>query len=284
MQLAELPSGIPDIEGYKSLLCSDAFREIEAFSDAFLARNQRHLADYSRKWVPDPLHQWSRQWEYPYVCGRLAAEIARRGSQRLAVLDAGSGATFVPYFIRSHFEQADVHCCDRDGSLAETHALIGRQEHQSVDFSTSSLSMTGFQNSHFDFIYCVSVLEHTEDRREIMDEFSRILRPGGVLVVTFDISIDGRADISPTAANQLLLEVESRFTAEDQEHGDVSALSEDHHILTTTWARKLNPALLPWKNAPGPWAQLRSLFRDGRILGFPPPYTVYCLNLRKRHT
>lgn len=79
MQATELPSGIPEINQYGNLVQTSVFREIEAFSDAFLVRNQSHLAEYARKWVSDPLQNWSRQWEYPYAFSRLTAEALSRG-------------------------------------------------------------------------------------------------------------------------------------------------------------------------------------------------------------
>ena len=282
MRPTELPSGIPETDEYSNLVKTELFREMEAFSDAFLVRNRSHLAEYARKWVSDPLHNWSRQWEYPYAFGRIAAEALARGTEELCILDAGSGATFMPHFIRSCFEKSEVHCCDRDGSLEETHALINQQERQAVKFSVSPLDATRFPNDHFDCIYCVSVLEHTDNRCEIMDEFRRILKPGGLLVVTFDISIDGAGDIPPTDANQLLLEMESRYAVEGQIRGNMSALLGNPNIVTTTGAWKVNPALLPWKHAPSPWIQIKSFLRHGRKVVFPPPYTVYCLSMRKR--
>src|SRR5690606_20253176 len=73
MKTEKLSSGIPNVKDYENLARSGLFLDMEAFSSAFLIRNKQHLESYSKKWVPDPLHQWSRQWEYPFVYERIAS-------------------------------------------------------------------------------------------------------------------------------------------------------------------------------------------------------------------
>lgn len=60
-----LPDGIPLTHDYIKLIESDTFNAIEQYSNHFLSVNKSILKSYMRKWVDDPLHQWSRQWEYP---------------------------------------------------------------------------------------------------------------------------------------------------------------------------------------------------------------------------
>ncbi len=62
-----LPSGIPRIPAYEPLVSGASFVEMERASNEFLVADRDNLADYGRRWVADPLHQWSHQWEYPFV-------------------------------------------------------------------------------------------------------------------------------------------------------------------------------------------------------------------------
>ncbi|HEX7049502.1 MAG TPA: hypothetical protein VF188_04765 [Longimicrobiales bacterium] len=79
-----------------------------------------------------------------------------------------------------------------------------------------------------------------------MYEFARTLRPGGRLILTIDISPDGRWQIPRERASTLLAELGQRLISD----GDYTALLEDFdpsRMLTTRYVRELDPSLLPWK-------------------------------------
>ncbi len=44
---------------------------------------------------------------------------------------------------------------------------------------------TGYTNNFFDVIICTEVLEHITKFKLVLKEFKRILRPGGLLIITF---------------------------------------------------------------------------------------------------
>ncbi|MGH8743753.1 MAG: hypothetical protein ACREUY_05680, partial [Burkholderiales bacterium] len=100
---------MPKIPDYQRLLQSGLFKSMESFSEDFVRSQSAYLKDYRRKWVADPLHQWSRQWEYPFVFSRIS-EYARNAEPRLNILDAGSGVTFFPFFLSSRFSHAAISC------------------------------------------------------------------------------------------------------------------------------------------------------------------------------
>jgi len=79
-----LRNAIPTASDYQALLDSGLFRELESFSDAFLKDNEVALRPYASQWVADPLHQWSRQWEYPFVFER-ASRLFDRGIYRFSM-------------------------------------------------------------------------------------------------------------------------------------------------------------------------------------------------------
>lgn len=108
-----------------------------------------------------------------------------------------------------------VMCCDRDRGLATIFRRIHDTEPRSVDFRASDLSHLPFADASFTAIYCISVLEHTENWPAIVEEFHRVLKPGGRLIVTYDIALDGRRDIPPTAAKALLALLCDRFAPFD---------------------------------------------------------------------
>ena len=198
----KIRDGIPLVPDYEELLKSKSFKDLKKFSDRFLLENNDILRDYAKKWVSDPLHQWSRQWEYPFVFGKVQ-QIAEFNSKP-AILDAGSGVTFFPYLVKSKFETSSVYCCDYDTMLLSLYDEINARQEKHVECSTSDLRDLPYEEEKFHMVYCVSVLEHTDDYDAIIEEFYRVLLPDGVLVVTFDISMDGTRDIDTEKAGTLL--------------------------------------------------------------------------------
>jgi len=268
-----LPSGIPSTTEYESLVAQPFFRDIEQFSSAFLAANHSALEEYRRKWVDDPLHQWSRQWEYPFVLGLLAEEAGRRPGEKLRVLDAGSGVTFFPHLIASRLG-ATVACLDYDPALTGIFAGLREDAHQRLSFAVGDLHRLAAPDGSLDAIYCVSVLEHTRDYQEIIREFRRVLAPAGLLVVTYDISLDGRTDIAPDAADRLLEALAGEFDPIDPgAAGKVSERVARPERVTTGYFRTKRPELLPWRAAPP--SGLRGLAaRLGRPVAPAPFYDL----------
>ncbi len=260
-----LPPGIPTLAAYRQLRDSSLFKDVEAYSDAFLARNRRDLRAY--RWAPDPMRQWSRRWEYPFCLDHL---VACGGATGLAVLDAGSGITFFPFLLASR--GFHVECCDIDRSLAPIFARVSDTMGLHVPFSACDLAALPHADATFDALYCISVLEHCREYGRIVDEFSRVLRPGGLLVLSFDISLDGLWDIPPARARELLRSVGARFSVNGV--ADPAALLEhgpEAEIVTTRAALADDPRSLPW----GILSDLKSLARL-RLPRRPHKYLAFC--------
>lgn len=272
----QLHDGIPSIQEYNDLLETEAFRQMESYSDAFLKNNRSVLDKYVRQWVKDPFHQWSRQWEYMYVASQLLTLPDNLNSGR--VLDAGSGATFFPYYVSEH-STLQPECCDYDESLKKAYDAFNKNAVRPVRFSIADMRRMPYEDERFSAIYCVSVLEHTDDYETIVDEFYRILLPGGRLIVTFDISPDGRKDIDVVRGQQLLDSLHEKFFSENLLHPLFEQVNQANNF-TTLVARNMDESLLPWKK-PGLLKHLESLVSKGRRRQWPPLLTFYCLALNK---
>jgi SAM-dependent methyltransferase len=275
-------SGIPTKEEYLNILESEEFKEMEGSSNQFLSENRIHLKKYSRNWVKDPLHQWSRQWEYPFVLDRLQSILSLNAPKR--VLDAGSGITFFPYYLKSKYEMVDIDCCDRDQALQEPFQRINSQSKYKVGFLCSNLDSTIYDDKSFDCIYCISVLEHTHNYPEIVEEFLRILKPGGRLIVTFDVSLDGKHTITPENG-ELLLKVLSRDLIDDENSSPpLKSQLSNPTIFTTLFAKELDVDLLPWRRSSFVFLNIKSLLLGRGLAKWPPALTVFCLNLTKKNS
>ena len=273
------PDGIPSERDYGELIGSDDFRAMEQFSDSFLSDNKTILRDYMNKWVADPLHQWSRQWEYPFVHGRVQQMI--RHEPRPSILDAGSGLTFFPYYLNARSDAASIHCCDHDKTLTKAFDHINAGRDNIVEFSAVDLRDLPYDDESFHMVYCISVLEHTDDYEKIIEGFHRILRPGGTLVVTLDIYLDGTREIDADKGTALLTSLGNLFDKDSNLSLDLHSHISISGILTTLTAKDIDASLLPWK-LPSFLYRIKSFIATGRFGSWPPPLTVFCLCSTKR--
>jgi SAM-dependent methyltransferase len=238
----KIPSGIPTTDDYQAVTGSGLFRDMETYSGEFLAAHPVVQASYG--WVADPLHQWSRQYEYPFVLQRILDELQRRNGASVDVLDAGSGATFFPYQLESVLPGGSITCCDYDASLAPIFDAVNRERESAVRFEQADLRKLPFDEASFDIVYCISVLEHTNSYGEIAREFHRVLRPGGLLVATYDIGLDGVSEISPREARALNESVVATFGNSDLADG---AFDLPGDAITSASIGRRQPELLPWR-------------------------------------
>lgn len=275
------PPGIPTIRAYGEILQSSVFREIEAFSDQFLNEYDSLLRDYGRKWVTDPLHQWSRQWEYPFALAQIQDWLNTHRQDEVTILDAGSGVTFFPFCLASKFPFVRVVCCDQDEALTSTYASIINDTGLPVGFSVADLHQLPYADASCDIAFSISVMEHTDAYEAIFREFRRVLRPGGMLVLTFDIALGGVNELIDGRAQHLLQTAEQFFSPLPGPLKLESALNPPAGptaILTTKYIRRTNKKLLPWKYSY--LAPLKNLIRKSAEIPFQN-LTVFCLALQK---
>ncbi len=211
----------------------------------------------SRAFGGDAPLGWSRQWEYPWILAQLPED---GGGRRL--LDAGSGYRFfTPLLARRGFA---VEACDLDPRVGPRleRAAAGLP----LRFRVQDLTRLDYEDACFDFVCCVSVLEHTADPAAVVREFRRCLAPGGILLLTFDVSVRGDRDIPLPRARALVallereLEPLSPFAHRECLEGNALAASPD--VLRTSWFRECAPELLPWGFASRAWL---SGLRRGRL-------------------
>jgi SAM-dependent methyltransferase len=276
-----LLSGIPTDHNYRSLIRSGKFQEMEKFSENFLSVNKKFLGKYAQRWVKDPLHQWSRQWEYPYVFNRVETVLQNKRVSK--TLDAGSGITFFPYFIKSLYPETEIYCVDNDAQLEAVYQQINAHGKERINFLCSDLKELPFPPEQFDVIYCVSVLEHTDDYAGIIEGFHKTLKPGGKLVITFDLSLDGTRDINVEKGTQLLKSLTEKFDSREDVPLELNSIISAPDIFTTHTAKKIDPGLLPW-TLPQLVYRLNSFIRGTRFGAWPPLLTVFCLSLENKPT
>jgi SAM-dependent methyltransferase len=158
-------------------------------------------------------NHWSRRWEYPWAI--LAAEFGDRTGRTLDV--GGGGSPFSRYLARaghdSHvadpsLDRGSSFVYDADKSMTQNlrsvakrvlfriagiNSLWGLPQHHgesAVHYAASPADDLSYHDEHFDTVFCLSVMEHipTALWDACMREFGRVLRPGGRLILTLDMT------------------------------------------------------------------------------------------------
>lgn len=253
-----LTDGYPMLDLYDRIPAGALYEEMAAFADRFQIANAEAVGYYARRWVASPLHHWSRRWEYLWVTERLGDLAGRAATGTLRVLDAGSGLTFFAHWLAHRFPSLRIECCDRDPRAAAAAARLVPPASPAVTYSTRDLAELRYGDHSFDAVACVSVLEHTGRYDEIAREFARILKPGGRLILTIDISLDGRWQIPVDRAQELLRTLARHFDPASDYLSRIGE-SDPERILTTAHARRIDPTLLPWR-----YPSLRDAWRQRR--------------------
>lgn len=109
---------------------------------------------------------------------RRAAKLSSRMSSKPKVLDIGCGnGNFLKHL--KNICQAEAHGIERDSHATK------RAMQQGIVIHTGTGCMQNFDDSSFDAVTLFHVFEHLQHPAELISEIHRILKPGGLLVMSF---------------------------------------------------------------------------------------------------
>jgi len=124
---------------------------------------------------------WSKVWEYPWVWQSLQA-IRLPG---LKILDIGSELSPMPWFFASL--GSSVSMVEKDPELFALWSGLRDRFGFDVDWRCAEGCGLPHHSDTFDVVTSFSVIEHIEDKAAAVDETVRVLKPGGLLCLTFDV-------------------------------------------------------------------------------------------------
>jgi ubiquinone/menaquinone biosynthesis C-methylase UbiE len=275
-------AGVPLISDVERLEGDDLFRRHVAFNSAFLDRHAAAMKSYGAHWGDNPLRLWSRRWEYPFTAESVIRFAQTYSHRPLKVVDAGSGVTYFPYLLCDTVPGLEVICVDNDPSYHRQFAEINKSEPNArVSFIEANLQKLPLDDKSVDAITCISVLEHTDRYEEILREFARILKPGGLLALTFDLSLDGRFELSFEQAQNLLRAIQNRFSTNGLDPlVELERMKVPKDLLSTDHVKRTQPELLPWK-----YPMLKGLHDLVKGKGWTGGFrskSVFCLEARAK--
>ncbi len=154
--------------------------DLDDLHKPFFRRTLDELEDLLAQDASRYLHPGKR-WEYPWALQRARLV---SGEQ---VLDAGCGASIFPVFLARR--ACRVTAIDSD-LPARMHAPVDPDLH----YVRADLNALPFKADVFDAVFCISVIEHLAHAHmhAALSEMTRVLKPGGRLLLTTDFAQDAR--------------------------------------------------------------------------------------------
>jgi ubiquinone/menaquinone biosynthesis C-methylase UbiE len=99
------------------------------------------------------------------------------------VVDLGCGNGYYSYLLSHMPVKLDIHAIDPD-KLAVKDAKLFNPNYKKVKYKIGSIEKTPYPTSYFDKAVMSEVIEHVENDKKALQEIRRILKPGGVLILT----------------------------------------------------------------------------------------------------
>jgi ADP-heptose:LPS heptosyltransferase/SAM-dependent methyltransferase len=133
----------------------------------------------------------SKQWEYPFALSQIAS-LGRCGALRIADVGGGRGA-LAPYLAKLGHQ---VEVFDRDyqwdhgGDPSVEQRYMRWAADQGYTARYGSLYNLPTEDARYDVVLSISVIEHIYAKQLAICELLRIVKPGGLVILTFDFALD----------------------------------------------------------------------------------------------
>jgi SAM-dependent methyltransferase len=242
-------NGFAMLDDMETPLVRATLAELERYQMEFIAAT-RAVWTEDNAHTGDKLYNWSRRWEYPYCWWNLRDVTPGR------ILDAGAGISFFPYWLARHGWTVTAE--DINPMLATRFTQANAALGAGVRFAVGPIEALPFPDASFDAVACVSVLEHAPQRTRAMEEFARVLAPGGRLVITWDVSLSRDSDVMLEDVALLLAGLGRHF---DPVHP--VDLMRPSNLMTTDRMLAGERWRLPWRPHRQWWRRAASWLRHG---------------------
>jgi len=182
---------------------------------------------------------YSRMWEFPWVWFQLEP-LKGKG---LTIVDIGSEKSPIGWFLSKHGFKVLI-----SDFTAEYWRVWGKIERRlKVDIKKGILDAQSISlpTSSVDIYLSISVIEHVENKKKAIEEAARIVRPGGLLVMTFDICEPEMGMTFPEWNGCAL-------TMQEFDKLFLDSFWFESVVSETPWNKDVIPAYLSWHQSTAP--------------------------------
>jgi SAM-dependent methyltransferase len=125
---------------------------------------------------------WSKVWEYPWIWFNSLCDLDLQDKK---ILDIGSGKSAMPWLFA--LLGAEVMMVERGREDVSLWTRIQQRQQLKIGWRIVSNEELPFADNTFDVVTSFSVIEHQPDKALAVAEAARVLKPGGVFGVSFDL-------------------------------------------------------------------------------------------------
>lgn len=139
--------------------------------------NNSFYNDYGEKWYsafddPVALLRAENKAMFPWIVNKLRTILGNSGN----ILDVGCGGGFLSNELaRQGYSVTGVDLSQESLRVAHKHDVT-----KSVKYQVADAYKLPFPDDSFDVVTAMDFLEHVDRPREVISEFGRVLRPGGI--------------------------------------------------------------------------------------------------------
>lgn len=187
------------------------YQKLEVKQQEFI-KYESQIRSRIYKWPRDPLHTWSRLWEYPYVFHHIRKAQKEKAERKLNVIDFGSGVTFFPFAIAEL--GCNLICVDIDPICI----VDIPKAKENITYSPGSINVKLITEGRIpvepksqDIVYCISVIEHIQNFESVIDQMARVLKDDGILILTVDIDLRERFELNAEQYERLMIKLNQYF-------------------------------------------------------------------------
>lgn len=136
----------------------------------------------SKDFIPEK--EKNKMWENTWILAHS------KTSPQHTILDIGGASTIFSFFLASL--GCKVYVVDNDagsnGIIYNSRYVASRMNWKLVSYRRDIFKGIKANDNSFDKVFCICVLEHLSSslRKRLMKEISRVLKPGGLVGITFD--------------------------------------------------------------------------------------------------
>lgn len=179
-----------DLNDLKDATYAEIVKEIEVLMRDLSGKGLQfttYQAEFGTGWGQDNLWLTRKFWE---MCTVIANSDLKPG---LRILDCGGASTIFSFYLAS--KGFDVYTADidwRNQGIVTNAESVARSMGWNMRNIKTNMASLPFENEQFDRIFSICVLEHLprNDAMKAIREMARVLKPGGIIGLTFDYGPD----------------------------------------------------------------------------------------------
>lgn len=155
---------------------------------AYLLRRLEEAGGYYTSSFSYRYMNWKRHRSIEEAVGRELARLNRSGQAKIRILDVGCGDGAIIFKLKARFDAAytlyftgiDVSALDIDFANQRKNYF----NHERCDFIRADATESGLDQGAFDMVINTEVIEHMPDPGRLLATMKRLLKKGGLLILT----------------------------------------------------------------------------------------------------